>query len=96
MRSHDLAKLLLELPNLPVSTHADGHTAPDASTVTFGDSLKVALMERKVPNRSATHEIVIGNLIGYAFLEHGNNRLRKMYYGSITIDGVTMLPEKRK
>lgn len=26
MKSHDLARLLLELPNLPIATHAHNHT----------------------------------------------------------------------
>ena len=36
MRSHDLAKILLAGPDLPIATHANNHTADGRNTVRVG------------------------------------------------------------
>lgn len=45
MTSHELAKVLLANPDLPVATHAKNHTYIDSVDKTKFSSLKVGLLE---------------------------------------------------
>lgn len=56
MLSHDLAKLLLEQPNLPIATHANNHTYMSETDRDTHGSVKVGLLETY-----GGRHIVIGN-----------------------------------
>lgn len=56
MTSHELARRLLELPDLPVSTHANNHTYEDAGP--WGGKLKVRLAK----DWNGIQSVRIGNL----------------------------------
>jgi len=57
MNSHELAKLLLTLPDLPVATHANNHTYKSGNDVNSHGQLKVGLLETY-----GGQHIVIGNM----------------------------------
>lgn len=68
MTSHELARLLLTLPDLPVATHADNHTAID-------DTLDVCHLETY-----AGPQILIGNP-SRKLLNPPNWYITKIYHG---------------
>lgn len=89
MKSHDLARLLLTLPDLPVATHANNHTAADAPSRT-----NVALLEHY-----AGQFIIIGNFgkrmlnppnwhISEAFACELPNEWREQKYPGLTVADV--------
>ncbi|MEE8115147.1 MAG: hypothetical protein V3T23_12435 [Nitrososphaerales archaeon] len=55
MNSHDLAKILLEAPNLPVATHANNHTASHKN-------IKVGLLKSSGGKAGTADSVVIGNM----------------------------------
>lgn len=57
MNSHDLAQLLLTLPNLPVATHTHNHTYASKADALSHGPLKIGLLE----HYSGQH-IVIGDM----------------------------------
>jgi hypothetical protein len=57
MNSHDLAKLLLTLPDLPIATHANNHTYMSGNDASSHGPLKVGLLETY-----GGQHIVVGNM----------------------------------
>lgn len=57
MNSHELARLLLTLPDLPVATHAHNHTYASLEDAGSHGPLKVGLLEH-----CAGQHIVIGDI----------------------------------
>ena len=58
MKSHELARILLEQPNLPVATHANNHTYSSEQYSDYNSKLKVGILE----HGNGPQHIVIGNL----------------------------------
>lgn len=72
MNSHDLARLLLTLPDLPVATHANNHTYLDRLD---GRELGVGLLY----TYGGDH-IIVGN-ISKRNINKPNWYVKEMYYG---------------
>lgn len=75
MRSHELAHLLLTLPDLPVATHAHNHTYSGGGDAGSHGPLKVGLLK----HYSGEH-IVIGN-ISRRNINAPNWCVTEMFYG---------------
>jgi len=75
VNSHELAKLLLTLPNLPVATHAKNNTYSSGGDVGSHGPLKVGLLK----HYSGDH-IVIGD-ISKRNINKPNWYVTEMYYG---------------
>lgn len=76
MKSHDLAKLLLTLPNLPVATHAHNHTYSSHGDAGSHGKLKVGLLK----HYSGDH-IVIGD-ISKLNINKPNWYVTEMFHGN--------------
>lgn len=66
--SHDLARLLLSVPDMPVSTHANNHTSA-------GESFKVGLMQSR-----HGQSILIGNF-SRKHINHPNEYVTEVLSG---------------
>lgn len=75
MKSHELARLLLTLPDLPVATHAHNHTYSSGAQENSHGPLKVGLLA----HYSGKH-IVIGD-ISKRNINAPNWRITEMYHG---------------
>jgi len=75
MNSHDLARLLLTLPDLPVATHAHNHTYASGGDGGTHGPLKVGLLK----HYSGDH-IVVGN-ISKMDINPPNWYVSAMFYG---------------
>ena len=75
MNSHDLAKLLLTLPDLPIATHANNHTYASGGDTRSHGPLKVGLLK----HYSGEH-IVLGN-ISKRNLNAPNWYVTQMFHG---------------
>lgn len=80
MNSHELARRLLELPDLPVATHALNHTYMAGLQERTHGGLKVGLL-----HTYGGDHIVIGD-IGRKNLNHPNWYVKTMYIGSAPED----------
>ncbi|EKD89724.1 MAG: hypothetical protein ACD_33C00002G0016 [uncultured bacterium] len=76
MNSHDLANLLLTLPNLPISTFANDHVYSSGVESKTHGSLKIGLL-----NHYNKDHIVIGN-ISKLNINKPNWFITEMYHGS--------------
>lgn len=75
MNAHDLAKLLLDGPNLPIATHTHSHTYMSAAHAGSHGPLKVGLLESY-----AGQHIVIGNIMRRQ-INPPNEWISKMLHG---------------
>jgi hypothetical protein len=78
MTSHELAKKLLELPDLPIATHADNNTYMSLEDKRFGiENCNIGLLESYLGQH-----IVIGNFY-HADINKPNWYVSKMFYGHL-------------
>lgn len=77
VRSHELARLLLELPDLPVATHALNNTWADGERT---DSMRVGLL-----SHYAGDHIIVGD-ISRMNLNSPNYFVSKMFHGEARWD----------
>lgn len=75
MKSHDLARLLLEQPNLPIATHANNHTYMSKTDRRSHGSVCVGLL-----HTYGGEHIVIGNF-SKMDLNGSNWHVTKMIHG---------------
>ena len=75
MKSHELARLLLTLPDMPVATHAHGHTYNSEGDARSHGKLKVGLLAHY-----ANDAIIIGD-IGRRNLNAPNWYVLELYHG---------------
>lgn len=75
MMSHDLARLLLEQPDLPIATHANNHTYMSKADAGSHGSVRVGLL-----HTYGGEHIIIGNF--YKMDLNGSNwHVTKMIHG---------------
>ena len=77
MKSHELARKLLEQPNLPVATHSLGHTYISKTDAVTHGTLKIGILE----TYGGTH-IAIGN-INKININGSSWYISKMIHGEI-------------
>ena len=75
MKSHDLARLLLNFPDLPIAVHALNHTYLSAANQLSHGPIKVGML-----NSYAGDHIVIGN-ISKKNINPPNYSISKMLHG---------------
>jgi len=62
MNSHDLAKILLKLPNLPIATHAHNNTYMSKTNARSHGPLKIALLKTYGGDHIVIGDISIKNI----------------------------------
>lgn len=91
MNSHDLARRLLQMPDLPLSTHANNHTA------NYGT--RVALLTRGMYDGVQMH-VIIGNfsrrMLNYPneWVSFCNDKVPDEW-GGVAYAGATTIPAER-
>ena len=77
MNTHELAEYLLELPDLPIATHAMGHTYLSKADAYSHGELTIALMDTH-----SDHYIVLGHML-YKNRVGSNETILEVYKGKV-------------